>query len=384
MLSQYTPKLLSSYFSLGKGQKLFQEQERLIIKHAFFSNVSQREIIELTKIPQQTVSRVVKSLLERQVLVQQHKPLDGSRGQPGYNLQCNPDFAYSIGIGILTDSVGLAIMNFHGDVIASSKVYMGSMAVDEVMEKLTLLYQELLEETGIDVKKVLGIGVGISGYFITDKTRINVHSLLNKWAEVDICQLMSSHFNLPCWLENDATAAAAGENIVGTDGSVKNFVYLFVSTGFGGGIIIDNQVFRGNQGNAGELGELIPPKVFVHPNLENLRQILIKNGVKIQTIEELLTDFDPSWPGIDEWVYKVKDAINLVSSAASALLDTEAIVLGGHAPQALSQLLAKEIEIFDQHRRDIERPKPKIFISNNTREPVAIGAASIPFRELCF
>ena len=80
MLFQYSPSLLSPYFTLGKGKKLFQDQERLIIKHVFYSKASQREIIELTKIPQQTVSRVVKSLFDKDVFTQEHKSSDGSRG----------------------------------------------------------------------------------------------------------------------------------------------------------------------------------------------------------------------------------------------------------------------------------------------------------------
>lgn len=383
MLFQYSPSLLSPYFTLGKGKKLFQDQERLIIKHVFYSKASQREIIELTKIPQQTVSRVVKSLFDKDVFTQEHKSSDGSRGQPGYNLQCNPDFAYSVGIGILTDSIALAVMNFRGEIVASTKLFLDSMAIDNVMDNLVDLYDQLLEETQIDKSKILGLGVGISGYFTADNTHMNTHTILSMWAEIDISKLMSERFNLPCWLENDATAAAAGEGIVGIGNKTKNFVYFFISTGFGGGIVINNELFRGHQGNAGELGDIIPPKIYMHPNLENLRQILIKNGVEIQTIEDLLTNFDVNWPGVDEWVYKVRDVLSLVASAASGLLDTEAIILGGHAPQELSKLLAKEISIYDQHRHEIQRPKPNIFISDNYREPVAIGAASLPFRELC-
>ena len=145
-----------------------------------------------------------------------------------------------MGIGILTDSIALAVMNFRGEIVASTKLFLDSMAIDNVMDNLVDLYDQLLEETQIDKSKILGLGVGISGYFTADNTHMNTHTILSMWAEIDISKLMSERFNLPCWLENDATAAAAGEGIVGIGNKTKNFVYFFISTGFGGGIVINN------------------------------------------------------------------------------------------------------------------------------------------------
>lgn len=383
MLSSFERSLLSPNFRLGKGKKLFQEQERLVIKHAFFSSATQRDIIDQTKIPQQTISRIVKSLLERKVLQQISRESDGSRGQPGYFLECYPDYAYCVGIAILTDSISISIMDFKGSVVFSGQLNLANMSVKNVMTHLRALFDDAINKSNISAAKILGIGVAISGYFIDNQNKINTHNMLNEWAEIDIAKLISNEYHYPVWVENDATAAAAGEGIVGIGKQTSNFVYLFISTGFGGGIIINGDVMRGTHGNAGEVGDMIPPKLFVHPNLENLRQILINNDVNIKTICELLESFDINWPGNAEWVYKVKDAVSLVASSSAALLDIQAIVIGGHIPKELAKLLIQDIQIYAQHRRSSSRPVPEILLSQTDFEPVAVGAASIPFRALC-
>tara|TARA_B110000438_G_scaffold302676_1_gene361135 strand:- start:2802 stop:3956 length:1155 start_codon:yes stop_codon:yes gene_type:complete len=383
MLSSFDYKLLSPNFTLGKGKKLFQESERKIINHAFFSSSTQSEIIEKTKISQQTTSRLVKTLFEQGVLHQTSKTSSGGRGQPGYHLKTSADFAYGIGIAILTDSLVISVMDFSGEIIYDKTMPLLNMTVKNVMLHLTTLFDEIFINTNIQKEKVLGIGVGISGYFTTEKDKINTHNRLEEWADVNISKILTDKFNLPVWVDNDATVAAAGEGILGIGKYCNNFVYLFISVDFGGGIIIDGDIMHGTHGNAGEVGDILPPKIYVYPNLENLRQILINNGVNISTHADLMTSFDINWPGIQEWITKVKDAVSLVASSSAALLDTQAIVIGGHIPKSLSKLLIKEVVMYALHRRSSERPKPELLISEVTYEPVSVGAASLPFRALC-
>jgi len=383
MRSSYTPSLLTPYFTLGKGKKLFQEQERLIINSTFFKASTQREIIEETKIPQQTISRIVKSLLDRSVLIQTSKESSGERGQPGFWLETNPEFAYGLGLALLMDGISLVLMDFKGQVIVEDRATLADMTVNNVMSHLHNMIPNMLERSKVPQEKILGMGVGISGYFTAQDAYINTHSMLNEWADVKIAELLTEHFSFPVWVENDAKAAAAGEGVDGIGKTYKNFVYLFVSTAFGGGVITDGHIMHGTHGNSGELGDLLPPKRYMHPNLENLRQILIDNNVEITTVAELIEKFDINWPGVNEWVNRVQDAVSLVASASAAILDTQAIVIGGHIPDELCDLLIKNVDIYVQHRRHSSRPTPKLIRGKSIHEPIAVGAASLPLRELC-
>jgi len=77
------------------------------------------------------------------------------------------------------------------------------------------------------------------------------------WKGVPLRRLLAERLGLPVVLENDATAAAVGEHAFGAGRGLKYMVYVTVSTGIGGGIIIDGRPYRGKGGSGGELGHII-------------------------------------------------------------------------------------------------------------------------------
>jgi predicted NBD/HSP70 family sugar kinase len=384
MLSSDSNSLLRSGFELGKGNKLFQDADREIIRLVFWNDeVTQSRIVEATGIPQQTVSRSVKALVEKGVIQQGERDQPSVRGKPGSGLEPNPNFAFTFGVSILFDAISITLMDFKGQIVSSLLEPMSDMKISHALDKVEELLNLMTAEHNINPDKVLGLGVGISGFFSSKDGKMNTHHMLEEWAEVDISQIFSNRFLLPTWVVNDATAAAAGEGIAGVGRDFKNFVYLFISTGFGGGLISNNEMLVGTFGNAGELGDMLPAKHFVHPNLEVLKRILINNGVDIESIYQLRTCFDMNWPGVDEWLFKVQDSLDLVATSCSALLDTQAIVIGGHIPTELAEKIIPRIEVHAQFRRGAKRPLPDIVAAQVIKNPVAVGAASLPIRELC-
>ena len=68
--------------------------------------------------------------------------------------------------------------------------------------------------------------------------------------------LVEAAYGRPAALENDATAGAAGEHLYGAGAGTRNMVYLTISTGVGGGVVLDGRLYRGASGNGGELGHV--------------------------------------------------------------------------------------------------------------------------------
>ena len=377
-------QLLRPAFTLGKGDKLFQDNERAILKQAFWGEgMTQSKIAEITKIPQQTMSRIVKSLVERGTLYQSDELIYSARGKPGYSLKPCADFAYTLGLSILLDAIAVSVMDFSGRVLGSKLTLMDNMSIDHVVEQASASVRELSAEYQLPEDKILGMGVGISGFFSSMDGKMNTHHAIEEWAQINIASLISEHFKLPTWVVNDGTGAAAGEGVAGKGRNYKNFVYLFVSSAFGGGLINNTEMLQGTFGNAGELGDMLPPKLFSHPNLELLRRILLKHEVEIPSIYSLNEIYDPNWPGLDEWIYKVQDSFDLVATCSSALLDTQAIIIGGHIPTLLAEKIIPRIDVYAQFRRGAKRPQPEIVSAGVIENPVAVGAATLPLRELC-
>ena len=186
------------------------------------------------------------------------------------------------------------------------------------------------------------------------------------------------------WIENDGNAAAIGESLVGVGRWAKDFVYLYIATGLGGGVILDGEMVRGEFGNAGEVAQLLPPRIYPHPNLDLLRKLICKHGVEVNTVSELVERFDPEWPGVDEWISRVRDSLCLIASASAALLDPEVIVIGGRIPRSLAEKVIPHIEVYDQRRRSDPRPLPQVVVAEAEGDSAAIGAAALTFHSYFF
>jgi len=346
--------------------------------------LTQPEIIQTSGLPQQTVSRLVKGLIDKGMLREEQRISKGRRGQPSMFVTVEPGFAYSFGVSMMTDAMSVTLVDFAGNVLHEELTAMSSMSQHAVLERLDDGFERALKACRVDRSKVFGVGVGISGYNFGKGARFNTPRQLDDWALIDIDDVIHSHLGLPVWVENDGNASAIGESLVGVGRTYNNFAYLFIAAGIGGGIITNHQLLRGCNGNAGEIGLILPSQIYPHPNIEFLRQIITRNGVEVDGLTDMLERFDVDWPGVDDWVSRTRDSLSLIVSALSAILDPEAIVLGGRVPRELALKMIPHIEIYDHYRRAEPRPLPRIVLGESPGDACAIGASMLPFKEFFF
>ncbi len=79
---------------------------------------------------------------------------------------------------------------------------------------------------------------------------------MSTWIDIPITDILRSEFGVPCRLENDANAGAVAEHRYGAGRGARNMVFLTMGTGLGAGIIADGRLYRGSQGQAGEIGHV--------------------------------------------------------------------------------------------------------------------------------
>lgn len=345
---------------------------------------TQPEIVKSTGLSQQTVSRLVKDLVARGALRLGERRSNGRRGQPRIEIDVAPDHAFSLGVALMTDAMSVLLMDFSGNVVAYDYVEMPVMSRKAVFNRLGDVTDRFLAANPIAKDRLAGVGVGISGYCLDGKSRYNPPRALDDWAMVQIDTLFSDALGIPAWVENDGNAAAIGESFLGAGRVFQNFVYVFIAAGIGGGVITNHQLSRGVHGNGGEIGLVLPRNMFQEPNLETLLQTVRRNGVDVHGISSMLAEFDVSWPGVDEWTERARDPLSLIASSIAALLDPEAIVLGGRLPTALAEKIIPAIELYDDARRSEPRPLPKILISETQVDACAIGAAMMPLEQQFF
>lgn len=125
---------------------------------------------------------------------------------------------------------------------------------EQTVERLTRIIAKLIFLAGN--RKLVGIGASLAGPVDPDTGTMNSPPNLPGWDGFSLKPLLEQTFNLPMWAANDATLGAIGEHSYGIGQGVTNLLYLTVSTGIGGGIIVDNSPILGARGFAGELGHM--------------------------------------------------------------------------------------------------------------------------------
>jgi hypothetical protein len=126
---------------------------------------------------------------------------------------------------------------------------------EAVYQNTKNVLEEILSELKIKKEDVIAMGVGSPGPLDTKKGII-IHAPLMGWENFPIVERLKEDFELPVYLDNDANLGALAEVRCGEGKGCKNLIYMTVSTGCGGGIIINNDIYRGSHDGAGEVGHM--------------------------------------------------------------------------------------------------------------------------------
>ena len=116
--------------------------------------------------------------------------------------------------------------------------------------------RELLAEAGLAPGALKGAGISAPGPIGLETGEILAPPNLPGWDRVPLARWFGEALQVPVHVENDANAAALAEWRFGAGQGARNLVYLTMSTGVGGGLILDGRLYRGSGGGAGEVGHL--------------------------------------------------------------------------------------------------------------------------------
>lgn len=116
--------------------------------------------------------------------------------------------------------------------------------------------QQALDEAGIRSDQLIGIGIGSPGPLDSHTGIVFDPPNLPGWQNVPLRDLFNAQYRMPVFIENDANTAALGEYLFGAGRGSRNMVYMTISTGIGGGVIVDGKLMSGAIGTAAELGHM--------------------------------------------------------------------------------------------------------------------------------
>lgn len=131
-----------------------------------------------------------------------------------------------------------------------------SEGVDRVMRAAVASLRRVFAQASLSARDVSAIGLAMPGIADPEKGIVYSSPNLPDWHNVPVAAIFREEFGCPSHVINDANAAVLGEMYYGAARGIANFVYITVSTGIGGGIVIGGQLYTGGAGLAGELGHM--------------------------------------------------------------------------------------------------------------------------------
>ena len=148
------------------------------------------------------------------------------------------------------------LVSSDGEILSTDKIETeAEKGLENILNKIDNIFKRYKENNPVGIA-VSGTGQinGIIGKVIGG------NPIIPNWIGTNLVKILEEKYNLPIVLENDVNCVALGEKWIGAGKNLKNFICLTIGTGIGGGIILNNQLFRGENFVAGEFGHILIKK----------------------------------------------------------------------------------------------------------------------------
>jgi predicted NBD/HSP70 family sugar kinase len=347
--------------------------------------VSRVELAAASGLSAQTVSNICRRLLERG-LVRETGKKSGRAGKPRTVLQVDPSGRYAIGVHLDPAVVTYVVLDLLGQVVHRMRRPTQQVADQgETLAEMSAAVTALIEESGIDRDRLLGLGIAVPGPIDVASGSIVDPPQLAGWGRVPLRDYLTGSTGLPVVMDKDVIAAAIAERWAGVASNSGNFLFFYLGTGSGMGIVVDDVVLRGFSGNAGEVGGLdanCTTRALVDEAI--VRGVLGADHTPVgprdaesslRELAALAGGGDATAIGIiDAWAQKV----GLGVCAAATLVDSEMIVFGGPIWPHLADRFLAVITPIVAGSPFVEKMHETVVVSTAVGDDVgAIGAACL-------
>ena len=340
------------------------------------------ELAGITGLTAAAIANIARRLLQ-DGLIEEAGQQRGSRGQPPTKLVVRRDACYAIGVNIDRDHVTIVLVDFAGQMLARVSQEIDFALPDQVRALYRGSIEDMLASAKVEIAKVVGLGVALPDQLgsIDLPGRPPEYAV---WESTDLAELFKAPFDLPVFTENDAAAAAMGEMQFGLGQKHSSFFYILISSGLGGGLVIDNAYLRGADGRSGELGFMRAhgdsgEQVQRLVSLSGLARHLDAHGFTLAAAmvgAPLPSELDAC---IDNWIEQAAARLIPPLTAINCLINPAVVLIGGRLPAALVERLAERANVLMEAAAGTNPAIAPVDRAELSQDAPAVGAAILPF-----
>jgi predicted NBD/HSP70 family sugar kinase len=217
------------------------------------------DVIRATGLSRATVSKLIGELQAQGLVAEQGSALTAAArsGRPPSLLSLRPEIGAFGGVDFGHSSVRVAIADVTGALLAEDRLDLdvdnaAELAITAAVERLPAL----VSQAGLPRRRLLGVGAAISAPVRRDGASVVTRGILPGWSAVSPQRELARRLGVPVHVGNDANLGALAEVRTGAARGASDVVYLMLSSGVGGGLVLGGSLFTGHTGMTGELGHV--------------------------------------------------------------------------------------------------------------------------------
>ncbi|RCS24928.1 ROK family transcriptional regulator [Phyllobacterium salinisoli] len=356
------------------------------------------DIARLTGLSAQTVSVIMRGLEEDGLLTRGER-VRGRVGQPSTPMRLAAEGVFSFGLKIGRRSAELILMDFLGNIrMRLHETY--RWPVPDAIRQFTLdgISRFNASLDAAQRRRIAGLGIAVPFELWNWVEEVGAPQAdLDAWRQADLVREFAAHFPYPVFMQNDATAACGAELTFGRGPDFTDFVYFFIGSFIGGGVVLNNALYAGRTGNAGAVGSMPVPGPVPRPvrgsdpgGKDKPRQLI--DAASVFVLERMLQErgddtsglwlspenWDDFGAPVDEWIALTARNLAHATVAAASVIDFSAAIIDGWLPVSVRHRIveATRLEIAGLDLQGISAPE--IVEGKVGVHAKAVGAASLP------
>jgi glucokinase-like ROK family protein len=249
---------VSAFYWLPVNQSIRNFNKHAAVDLIRFADkgISRADLADKMGLTRAAVTVIITDLISNGIILNTESRSTGS-GRPPVVLEINPNQGLVAAVDMGAMHLSVALGDFSARILEEIEVpFRVDCGPAESLQEAERIIKELLKRRGLSTTDLAAIGVGVPGPVIADEGMVMAPPIMPGWDRYPIRATLESRWRTTITLNNDAELGALGEWAYGAGRGERNLAFIKVGSGIGAGLIINQQIYGGTTGSAGEIGHL--------------------------------------------------------------------------------------------------------------------------------